>query len=463
MSRKILLADSDLQFSIELSKGLHEKGFSLDHVTIGRDAQGKLGKEKYSAVVLNYDLQNFSSFEVLNFIKNTNPFVRVIMVFNDQHSMDETDMLKKKASLGLSDVFMKMNDREKLLSMIVDSGAGKKWNEVSQDMSQVSGTQVEGNTLSLEDSEFFNFEIDHLVGEGLASFDTYIKLSSGRYLLLVRKGDYLIKEQLSKYINQNVKFLYYKCSDRSSLIKNLTFELSASMGLIEQNPKKVSNLLRTSLDLVFDEIALNGPQSQELAHAKDLIKKTQDIVRSMPDLQVLVNEFFSKREIIKQHSLFSCLFTSIICQNVDWLSPKLMEEVCLGAYLQNIGLSRLNKDSLEVTEDMTEEEKDQHLKHPIGGYRFLQYYPVSEKVRQIVLQHHESCDGKGYPFGLRLTKIYPPAKIVYVASELSELMLKNNLQPKEALTLLVQTTGFREKYDPEMIRSLIKGFIKKKK
>jgi HD-GYP domain-containing protein (c-di-GMP phosphodiesterase class II) len=216
------------------------------------------------------------------------------------------------------------------------------------------------------------------------------------------------------------------------------------------------------MDLVYDEISVNGPQPPELAMAKDLIKKTQDIVRSMPDLQVLVNEFFAERESLKQHALLSCLFTSVICQNVEWISPKLVEEICLGAFLQNIGLARIKTESFEVSPDMTEDEKEIFHKHPISGYRFLQYYPVSEKVRQIVLQHHESCDGKGYPFGLRLTKIYPPAKIVHISSEFSALMLNNNFQPKEALTHLLQSIGFREKYDPEMLRSLIKGFVKKK-
>lgn len=462
MLKKVLIADSDLSFFREISEGLGTKGVSTDHVSFGKDAQGLLSTEKYCAVLLNYNLENFSSIEVLNFIKTTNPFLRVFMIFDDQKSLDETGMQNKKNHLGLADVFLKPSERERLLKTLTDSGAGKIWAEVAKDMSSRTSPQ-QSEALSLEDSEFFNFEIDHLVGEGFASFDTYIRLNTGRYLLLVRKGESLSQDRVMKYIESDVKYLYYKCSDRSQLIKNLTKELDSSMGSISENPKKVSNLLRKSMDLLFDEIATNGPQAQELGMAKDLIKKTLDVVKAIPDLQVLVDEFFSDRELIKQHSLFSCVFTSIISQHVEWLSPKLAEEVCLGAYFQNIGLSRLKKDTLEPDDTFSEEEKEIFSKHPIKGYRFLQYYPVSEKVRQIVLQHHESCDGKGYPFGLRLTKIYPPAKIVFIASELSELMLKHRLSPKDALTKIVQTTGFREKYDPELIRSLIQGFIKKKK
>jgi len=458
--KKVLIADSDLSFFREISEGLGTKGVSTDHVSFGKDAQSLLNTEKYYAVLLNYNLANFSSIEVLNYIKTTNPFLRVFMIFDDLKSLDETGMQNKKSQFGLADVFLKPSERERLLYTLTDSGADKNWAEVSEDMSSKTSPQ-QAEALSLEDSEFFCFKIDHIVEEGFASFDLYIRLDTGRYLLLVRKGETLPRERVMKYAD--VKYLFYKCSDRRQLLKNLTKELDSSMSSISENPKKVSNLLRKSMGLVFDEIATNGPREQELGKAKDLIIKTLDVVKAIPDLQVLFDEFISDRELIKTHSLLSCVFTAVICQNVEWLSAKVVEEVCLGAYFQNIGLSRLKKDTLEPDDTFSEMEKEIFSKHPINGYRFLLNYPVSEKVRQIVLQHHERCDGKGYPFGLRLMKIYPPAKIVFIASELSELMLKHRLNPKEAVTKIVQTIDFREKYDPKLIRSLILGFINKKR
>ncbi len=462
MSKKILIADSDLRFSQELSLELLSNAIATDHASIGREAQGLLIKEKYMALVLNYDLENFSSLEVLHFIKNTDPLIRVFMIFNDQKSLDGTDIDKKKDQLGLSDVFLKISDRSKLVSALSDYGAIKISSDVAKNIKAQASLSTT-DTVESNESDFFSVEIDHFVTESLASFDTYIKLNPGRYLLLVRKGEALSHERSQNYIQSGMKYFYYKCSDRIELVKKLTTKLSASMGPRLEKPQMVSNLLCKSMDLLFDEIAVNGPQALELAVAKDIIQKTQDIVKSIPDLNILVDEFFSEREALKQHSLLSCLFTSVICQNVEWLSPKMIEEVCLGAYLQNIGLSRLKFATNELAESATEEEKEIHKNHPVTGYRFLQHFPVSEKVRQIVLQHHESCDGQGYPFGLRTTKIYPPAKIVFIANELSELILKNHISPKEAVTKIVESTNFREKYDHELLRSLLKGFIKKKK
>jgi response regulator RpfG family c-di-GMP phosphodiesterase len=57
-------------------------------------------------------------------------------------------------------------------------------------------------------------------------------------------------------------------------------------------------------------------------------------------------------------------------------------------------------------------------KHPTLGYELLRNIPLLEPARQIVLQHQERFDGKGYPQGLRGEEILVGARVFSVVDAL---------------------------------------------
>lgn len=460
MTKKILIADSDTEYVQGLSSKLSEKGFQCVRSLTGKDAQQQLTKEKFNAVILNYGIEDYSAFEVLNFIKSTNPYLFVYFLFDSKNDLDSSQITRKKKQLGLADIFVKEDPDNKLLATLskIDNSL-----LAEEDFASALGLQNNNSqeVVDIEDSDFFSFNVDLLSGDGLATFDTYIRLSSSRYILFIRQGEIISSERVSKFAKSNEKYLYYKWTDRQELIKNLNSELKKTIPHIIQDSGKVTSLLNHSMNLLYDEISKNGPQPEVLKISREMIERTQEVIRTIPDLQALIDEFFLNHDNLKKHSLLSTIFTGIICENLGWMSPKIADEICLGAFLQNIGLAKINEDRAWISEDMESEEIESYKKHPIAAYRFLQHYPVSEKVRQIILQHHESFDGTGYPFGLRQTKIYPPAKVVFLASELVESMIINKLSPKDAMTKIVQDPQKRLRYDPEIVKALITGFIKK--
>jgi HD-GYP domain-containing protein (c-di-GMP phosphodiesterase class II) len=68
------------------------------------------------------------------------------------------------------------------------------------------------------------------------------------------------------------------------------------------------------------------------------------------------------------------------------------------------------------------------------------YHEFPANLIQIILQHHESCNGKGFPFKLSKAQICPGAKIIFIVDLFCHYIknndLNNNLTPKEALVAI---------------------------
>lgn len=123
-------------------------------------------------------------------------------------------------------------------------------------------------------------------------------------------------------------------------------------------------------------------------------------------------------------------------------------DIALGALLCDIGEARVNID-----------DENSWKKHSIIGLNVLrQSDRISSHVRAIVLQHHERCDGSGFPRQLKEDKIDPLAKMVAVAdvycSQVSGINWPEMVLPNMALEYIMGSSGFE--FDSEAVRLCLK-------
>jgi len=78
-----------------------------------------------------------------------------------------------------------------------------------------------------------------------------------------------------------------------------------------------------------------------------------------------------------------------------------------GALLHDIGKSRIDKSILNKNGPLSGDEWTIVRKHPIDGVEMLRKAGgVADDSYAVVSQHHERCDGSGYPEGLTKDKIH---------------------------------------------------------
>ncbi|HET7784406.1 MAG TPA: HD domain-containing phosphohydrolase [Myxococcales bacterium] len=85
-----------------------------------------------------------------------------------------------------------------------------------------------------------------------------------------------------------------------------------------------------------------------------------------------------------------------------------------GSLLHDVGKLGLSP-ILLTRQELDEDERRELQRHPEIGYRLLAPIPSLAAARNLVLQHHERWDGKGYPLGLAGEQIDRSARIFHVA------------------------------------------------
>lgn len=90
--------------------------------------------------------------------------------------------------------------------------------------------------------------------------------------------------------------------------------------------------------------------------------------------------------------------------------------------------------------------------HTIHGYNLLKEMNLDERVKLAALQHHEKCDGKGYPSKYRYNDIEPFARIVAIAdvydAMTSNRIYRKGICPFEVISIFEENI---DAYDPKVL------------
>jgi putative nucleotidyltransferase with HDIG domain len=95
-----------------------------------------------------------------------------------------------------------------------------------------------------------------------------------------------------------------------------------------------------------------------------------------------------------------------------------LEDIRKGALLHDIGKIAIPDVILKKGGPLSDEEWRKIRLHPSLGYGLIKEIKRIRVVGQIILRHHERCDGKGYPDGLKKAHIPLEARIFALADAL---------------------------------------------
>ena len=134
-----------------------------------------------------------------------------------------------------------------------------------------------------------------------------------------------------------------------------------------------------------------------------------------------------------------------------------LPSIVRGALLHDIGKIGIPDSILFKAGPLTTEEREIIKQHVILGFNMLQHIPFFCEAMPVVLHHHESYDGTGFPKGLKGEEIPRGARIFHVADVydalISERPYKRAWSMDRAMEELRQGSG--RAYDPEAVAALL--------
>jgi putative nucleotidyltransferase with HDIG domain len=157
-------------------------------------------------------------------------------------------------------------------------------------------------------------------------------------------------------------------------------------------------------------------RNQDLVEANRLLQLTNDRLEQshLSVIGALLGALEAKDKYTHGHSS-ATMFHAVAVARELGLSEDEVAAVQLGALFHDVGKIGIPESILRKPERLTDEEWSEMRMHPIVGANLLAQVPTLEKVRPIVLAHHERYDGTGYPNGLKGDEIPLAAQIISVA------------------------------------------------
>ncbi|MDD6032187.1 MAG: HD-GYP domain-containing protein, partial [Oscillospiraceae bacterium] len=127
------------------------------------------------------------------------------------------------------------------------------------------------------------------------------------------------------------------------------------------------------------------------------------------------------------------------------LPPKKAEQIRLAGLFHDVGKIGIPDAILQKPGRLTDAEWVSMRSHPAIGIQILQQTSYYDQVSELVLHHHETYDGKGYPDGTRADQIPLEAYILGVADAYdamtSDRPYRRGKTPAEARRILLEEAG----------------------
>jgi putative nucleotidyltransferase with HDIG domain len=139
------------------------------------------------------------------------------------------------------------------------------------------------------------------------------------------------------------------------------------------------------------------------------------------------------------------------------LPPEELDVLHRGGLLHDIGKIGVPADILDKTGKLSAREKDLIREHVKWGARILEPIAAFAEILPIVLQHHESFDGSGYPEGLAGKAINLGARIFAVADTFDALTshrpYREAIGKEQAIEIIKNGAG--SQFDPKVVRAFL--------
>jgi len=177
----------------------------------------------------------------------------------------------------------------------------------------------------------------------------------------------------------------------------------------------------------------------------------------------LINTLFEKNPREEQHSERVSELCLLIGKQLGF-SREQLRELQLTGLLHDIGKIAVDEAILNKADRLEENEWKSIQRHPVVGYRLLNFVPGMSSIAASVLAHHERWDGTGYPRGLKGEEIPLNARI-FAAADAYDAMVsfrpyRDSFTHEQAVEELQKQAGTH--FDPRVIEAFVTGMAKQR-
>jgi HD-GYP domain-containing protein (c-di-GMP phosphodiesterase class II) len=177
-----------------------------------------------------------------------------------------------------------------------------------------------------------------------------------------------------------------------------------------------------------------------------IAEEAKTIIADVLEEDAVVEKIYDVKERnadIYEHSIQVCTIATLIALKMG-LDKEEVYDISVSSLIHDLGLRYLVvKYENQDINLLPNKDQEEYKKHTIYGYTAIKNETwLSNKAKEIVLNHHERIDGSGYPLGT--SKLSIPTQIVGVCDEFDELICgvgKAGVRVHEAINCIRNYSG----------------------
>ncbi len=265
---------------------------------------------------------------------------------------------------------------------------------------------------------------------------------------------------IGEKIRKSLGNIYFKGQENLPN-KEITVSIGVSIYPYKANSK--DELIKSADDALYRAKFFNRNRvevySSILEELKEDIQEEHiDVISSIKTLIGIIN---AKDRYTYGHTERVVIYCDTMAEELR-LSEEDKKTLKFSAYLHDIGKIEVPQEILNKKMKLTEEEWEYIKKHPIDGAEIIKPVPSLEKVKGIILHHHEKYNGSGYPEGLKGKEIPYLARVLTIADSFDAMTSSRPYQMRksheEAFKELRKNK--RTQFDPELVEVFIRALLR---
>ena len=227
--------------------------------------------------------------------------------------------------------------------------------------------------------------------------------------ILIQRDMHLTLTMIRRLINQGITYVYVKDETNNFVEFNSVIPNELRV--------KATNVIKNTFDELKENpitekaYILESKGNQLSAVVKDIVGE----MKNKDEAVSLLTDILISDDYTFQHSLNVTIYSLAIGTKLK-MSEKELADLGVGAMLHDIGKIFIDKDILQKSDRLTDEEFKVMKSHTQLGFDFIRKMTdLPAVVAHCAYQHHERLDGSGYPRGMKGNGIHKYAKIIGIA------------------------------------------------
>lgn len=219
------------------------------------------------------------------------------------------------------------------------------------------------------------------------------------------------------------------------------------------------NLLKTNKRLLKELSQKNVDLEEQVQERTGRLKRAYEKLESVyiGIISSLVSAIEAKDSYTHSHSVNVAKFSLSIAKEME-LPEQEIQSINRAAHLHDIGKIGIRDEILHKPTKLTDEEFAEIKKHPKTAVDILKPLNFFRHSVNLIKQHHERFDGKGYPDGLEGEDILLGARIMAVADTYDAMISRRPYRKKiftkqEIVDEIVKNSG--SQFDPVVVKSFL--------